>query len=229
MDHQTIGRLFDQWAGDGRDIGMESGHGDVVEQVIASMRFRPGERVLELGCGNGWATRKLAKAAPGATAVGVDVSPAMIARAEALHSYTIRARYELSPFEQLDFPDGHFDRVFSMEALYYAIDLDRALAEALRVLKPGGVADFIVDFYKESAATECWQRICGMPMHYRSEAQWKALLEKAGFAQVELRRVVDRRGPGEEKNFQPSECYPDWETRRKTHEAGSLWMHAQKP
>ena len=95
--------------------------------------------------------------------------------------------------------------------------------------RSGAVADFVVDYYKESPATECWQRICGVPMHYRSEAEWKALLDKVGFSGVKLQRVVDRRGPGSEESFKPSECYPDWETRRSTHEAGSLWMHAQKP
>jgi hypothetical protein len=47
----------------------------------------------------------------------------MIARAEELHSLTIRARYEVGRFEALDFPDKKFDRVFSMEALYHAVDL----------------------------------------------------------------------------------------------------------
>jgi ubiquinone/menaquinone biosynthesis C-methylase UbiE len=60
----------------------------------------------------------------------------MIARAEELHSFTIRARYELGTFEALDFPAAHFDRAFSMEALYFSPDADRALAELARVLKP---------------------------------------------------------------------------------------------
>ncbi|HUR28171.1 MAG TPA: methyltransferase domain-containing protein, partial [Planctomycetota bacterium] len=88
MNHEHVSRTFDQWAADGRDAGMETEHENVARQVIARIEVRPGEQILDLGCGNGWATRLLAKAAAGATAVGVDVSPKMIERAEALHSLT---------------------------------------------------------------------------------------------------------------------------------------------
>ena len=82
----------------------------------------------------------------------------MIAQAESLHDFTYRARYETGTFESLAFPDGKFDRVFSMEALYYSVDLDSSLAEIFRVLKPGGVADIVIDCYVESAHTEHWSR-----------------------------------------------------------------------
>ena len=62
----------------------------------------------------------------------------MIAKSEALHDLTSRARYERGRFEALEFSDGKFDRVFSMEALYYAVDLEQAITEIHRVLKPGG-------------------------------------------------------------------------------------------
>ena len=88
--------VFDQWALEGKDAGMEEGHSDVVRQVMETMDVRAGDQILDLGCGNGWATRLLAQLAPGTQAIGVDAAPAMIARAEELHSYTIRARYEQS-------------------------------------------------------------------------------------------------------------------------------------
>ena len=91
---------FDRWAEEGRDAQLEKEHVDVATQVIAAMQLEPGERVLDLGCGNGWATRLIAKANAGVQAIGVDASPKMIARAEALHSLTIRARYELGTFEK---------------------------------------------------------------------------------------------------------------------------------
>jgi cyclopropane fatty-acyl-phospholipid synthase-like methyltransferase len=70
VSHERIAATFDQWADDGRDLRMEKGHGDVVRQVIAQLGVRPGEQILDLGCGNGWATRLLAKTAPGVGAVG---------------------------------------------------------------------------------------------------------------------------------------------------------------
>ena len=138
MSHEKIASVFDVWAGNGKAEGMQDGHGDVVHQVLDQIEVRAGMVSLDLGCGNGWATRQLGSIAPGASAIGIDASAAMVKRAEELHDLTTRARYEVGTFEAIDFPDGKFDRVFSMEALYYAVDLDLAIAEIHRVTKSGG-------------------------------------------------------------------------------------------
>ena len=232
MSHAALARTFDEWARTGRADGLEQGHGDVVRQVVERMAIRPGQQMLDLGCGTGWATRQLAKAAPGASAVGVDVSPAMIARAEELHSYTIRARYEVAAFEALAFGDAKFDRAFSMEALYYAADLERALGELWRVLKPGGTADVVIDFFRENAPTARWSHFgeaAGFAMHFLGEDEWRAAFARAGFEPVELRRVIDSRGPGDPASFAPSAHFASWEERLRAHAAGSLWIHATKP
>ena len=65
MSHPLLAATFDRWAADGRGAEMESEHGDVARQVIAGMGIRAGDQVLDLGCGNGWATRLLAKSAAG--------------------------------------------------------------------------------------------------------------------------------------------------------------------
>lgn len=229
MSQEKVIATFDAWARNGRDEGMEDGHGDVVRQVVGRMTIAPGEKVLDLGCGNGWATRLLAQANVGVQAVGVDASPEMIARADELHSLKIRARYDLGSFERLDFKDGEFDRIFSMEAFYYTIDLGATLGECLRVLRPGGVADVVIDFYRENTATECWARQMELELQWHGADEWRAAFEKAGFTNVSTGRVVDSRGPGDESSFVPDECYPDWATKLATHEAGSLWIRAEKP
>jgi ubiquinone/menaquinone biosynthesis C-methylase UbiE len=229
MSHERIAATFDRWAAEGRDKGMEDGHGDVVQQVLARMGVRAGQQVLDLGCGNGWATRLLAKTAPGVAAIGVDAAPGMIARAEELHSLTIRARYELGSFEQLDFKDAHFDRVFSMEALYYASDLDRAIAECFRVLKPGGSVETLVDYYAESAASEPWAEVMGLALHRLSESGWRAAFERAGFTPVTTTRVIDSRGPGSAHDFRPDECEQSFAAKEALHAAGTLRIRAEKP
>lgn len=228
MSHELLAKTFDQWASDGRDARMEAEHGDAVRQVIARMGIRPGDQILDLGCGNGWATRLLAKSSPGGRAFGVDVSPAMIEQAEELHSFTIRARYEVMPFERLEFEDARFERVFSMEALYYAVDLDAALAEVHRVLKPGGTIDVVIDYYEENPASAGWADWTGVPMHRLGEARWKARFEDAGFTDVTTERVHDSR-PADEACFEPDVCLPDLEAYRANREAGSLWIHAVRP
>jgi ubiquinone/menaquinone biosynthesis C-methylase UbiE len=228
MSHDRIAEVFDTWAKSGRAEAMESGHGDVVRQVLAKMSFRAGQQILDLGCGNGWATRLLAKSAAGSSAVGVDVAPAMVARAEEVSSLTIRARYEVARFENLPFRDAAFDKAFSMEAIYYAIDLDRALAEVHRVLKPNGTVDFVLDCFAESASTKGWSALVGLHMHCLSESSWREALTRAGFGKVESKRVIDSRGPGDRAQFKPSAHCPDWETQAALHAAGSLWVHGEK-
>lgn len=218
--------VFDQWARDGKDAGMEEGHSDVVRQVLETMDVRAGDQILDLGCGNGWATRLLAQLAPGTQAIGVDAAPAMIARAEELHSYTIRARYEESVFEELEFPDGKFQRIFSMEALYYSTEPARVIAEMHRLLSEGGTADIVIDCYKERESTHSWGESINLTLQVLSEAEWAQLFTDAGFSHVETKRVIDSRGPGDEADFTPNETYPDFATRAAFHEAGSLWIHA---
>lgn len=229
MSHESIASTFDRWVESGQAETLEAGHRDVVQQVIAAMGIRPGEQILDMGCGAGWATRLLGNAAPGSGAVGIDASRKMIALAEATHDLTSRARYETGTFEALEFPEGRFDRVFSMEAMYYAVDLDMALKEALRVLKEGGKADIIVNCFAESPHTERWSDTVGLSMHYHTEAEWKAAFEEAGFTNVTTTRVLDSRGPGEEADFVPDAHCPDWKTAVELHAAGSLWIHGEKP
>jgi arsenite methyltransferase len=228
MSQSQIAETFTQWAAAGRDREMQESHGDVVAQVLQQLAVRPGQRILDLGCGNGWATRLLAKLAPGVQAIGVDLSPGMVARAEELHSLTIRARYECQAFEALDFKDGHFQRAFSMEALYYASDLPRALAELHRVLAAEGQADVVIDCYAERPSTERWAEQVGLPLHRLPEADWRRAFAAAGFARVELQRVLDRRGPGDPAAFTPDRWFESFAEREAFHRAGSLWIRAGK-
>ncbi|MFT7676567.1 MAG: ubiquinone/menaquinone biosynthesis C-methylase UbiE [Planctomycetota bacterium] len=229
MSHEAISSTFDSWVESGKADRLEQNHSDVAHQVFEHLDIRAGMQTLDLGCGTGWATRILAAKAPGAGAIGIDVSSAMIKRAEALHDLTSRARYETGPFEAIDFKDGKFDRVFSMEALYYAVDLEKTLSEVHRVIKPGGLAHLVVDRYKESPHTECWAEMVGIPMHWLGEDEWKSALEAAGFAEVSTERVIDRRGAGDEASFTPSTHTPDFKTANELHQAGSLYLRGTKP
>jgi hypothetical protein len=116
-----------------------------------------------------------------------------------------------------------------MEALYYAADLAATLSQARRVLRPGAVADVIVDFFRENPGTEAWTRHTGLPMHYLGQEEWRAAFEGAGFTDVGLERVVDTRGPGTREDFRPSDCTPDYKTHKAILDTGSLWIHARRP
>ena len=103
-----------------------------------------GQRVLEVGSGLGKMTLALAQTGAGET-VGVDISPAMLERAEYLRLSTNdpdllrRVNYRLAPAHDLPFSDNTFDVVLCRMILHHYVKLERPLREFLRVLKPHGV------------------------------------------------------------------------------------------
>src|SRR5215472_11948549 len=79
---------FNRWAEAGEGEKMQAHHLDITEKTIRLMNLSPGERVLDLGCGSGWATRLLARIVGEGPegfgqVVGVDVSDEMIRQARA--------------------------------------------------------------------------------------------------------------------------------------------------
>ncbi len=99
--------------------------------VLEWLAAKPGERILDLGCGDGQLTQRIA--ASGATVVGVDTSPEMVAAARTLGIMALEASAESLPFS-----DHAFDAAFSNAALHWVRNQDTMLAEVRRVLKPGG-------------------------------------------------------------------------------------------
>lgn len=105
-------------------------------------------RVLDLGCGPGVATFILAAALPPASqVVGVDLSPAMIARAHAHHGRRYPHLRGVSFLEgdarALPFPDASFDLVTGHSFLYLLPEPVAVLAEARRLMRPGAQAVFL--------------------------------------------------------------------------------------
>lgn len=97
--------------------------------VVRLLDPRPGEAVLEVGCGRGHLTKRLADR--DVDAVGIDVNPRASEVAVTPHVRTMHA-------EALDFVDDRFDKIVSVHAIEHIPDLDGALAEMARVLRPGG-------------------------------------------------------------------------------------------
>jgi trans-aconitate methyltransferase len=112
------------YAGNGRFVAL------LAESLVEALDPQPGERILDLGCGDGFLTRRIA--ASGAAVVGVDSSPQMVAAAQ---ERGVDAR--LASGESLSF-DQEFDAVFSNAVLHWMRDHDALLQGVYRALKPGG-------------------------------------------------------------------------------------------
>lgn len=173
---------FGRWAREGRAVRMGESHAPRAGQALEALDVPVGGRALDLGCGEGWASRRLAaRVGPTGEVVGLDGAPDMLAQARARPLPGLS--YVQGDLLALPFPDGWADVVFSMEALYY-VDLDAALAEAHRVLRPGGLLCACTDFYAEHAASRAWPEQLGLTMDLRPIDGWRQALRKAGFEAV---------------------------------------------
>jgi len=117
----------------------------IVEQrarTLAALELKAGERGLDVGCGLGIFVCEMARAVgAGGRVVGIDTSPDMIdAARERARSQELagRAEFAVGDAVRLDFPPASFDFLTAVQVYLYVKDVDAALAEARRVLRPGG-------------------------------------------------------------------------------------------
>lgn len=109
-------------------------------RAFAMLDLRPGDRVLEVGCGSGHDVRALARIV-GSTgaAIGVDVSETMVAEARMRgEGLELPGEFHTGDAYDLDFPDAAFDAGRADRVLHHLEDPGRALSELARVVRPGG-------------------------------------------------------------------------------------------
>jgi SAM-dependent methyltransferase len=108
------------------------------DAATALLAPRPGERVLEVGCGLGADARELAAAvAPGGTVTAVDNSQAMLDAARERHDGSA-VTYEAADVTDLPYDDASFDVIRVERVLQHVDQVERACEEMARVLAPGG-------------------------------------------------------------------------------------------
>jgi ubiquinone/menaquinone biosynthesis C-methylase UbiE len=110
-------------------------------RLLAASGARPGDRVLDLGCGTGYFARMLARV-PGTHVVGLDASPEMVAYATRRARKQPNCRFDVGAAEKLAYPDASIDVVVSSLFLHHvpADTQPQVIAEIQRVLRPGGKA-----------------------------------------------------------------------------------------
>lgn len=168
--------------------------------VLGLLAPKPGERILDLGCGDGVLTLKLVEA--GASVLGTDADPAMVAaaRAKGLDA-------EVMDGQRLTFDvgsGGGFDAVFSNAALHWMPDTAAVFAGVHRALKPGGRFVAECGGFGNIAAIRAGLRGVlkargyAVPDHedqvYMTAPQARAALEAAGFA-VQSCDIIPRQTP----------------------------------
>src|SRR5258708_1231468 len=123
-DDEKLQLEFNRWADAGEGERMEHHHLDITLKTLRLMELHAGQRVLDLGCGSGWATRLLARAVKQdsigeANAVGLDVSDEMIRLARKTSRGVSNLRYFVGSATRIPMPDDSLDRALSVESFYY--------------------------------------------------------------------------------------------------------------
>ena len=110
------------------------------EKLIAEFDFTGDQRILDLGCGEGNLTARLAQLVPQGFIVGIDASESMVASAKKAHKAE-NLRFDLVDINDVDFAD-EFDVVFSNATLHWVKDHNKLLANVYKSLKAGGIVRF---------------------------------------------------------------------------------------
>ena len=125
---------------DGEKYKVASRHQKAMgRDVIAEFELRGNEAILDLGCGDGVLTERLAELVPAGRVIGIDASSGMIKTAVKLRRHNLA--FLQADINELNYKN-EFDVIFSNAALHWIMDHTQLLQNVRRALKPGGIARF---------------------------------------------------------------------------------------
>ncbi|WP_323172812.1 class I SAM-dependent methyltransferase [Natrialba sp. PRR66] len=207
----SVREEFDDWATSGRDRGMEERHWHTAKHALARIPVEPGDTVLDLGCGSGYAGRALRDTKGAGRIYGLDGSPEMAHNA-AGYTDDEQVSYLVGDFGSLPFAANTIDHVWSMEAFYYAADPRETLAEIARVLRPSGTFYCAVNYYEENVHSHQWQEKISIEMTRWDREQYRDAFRESGLYVAEQDTIPDREITIPAEAEFPTE---NWDTREE--------------
>lgn len=157
-------------------------------KIVASLNVKPGNRVLEIGFGNGRTVADVITQAADVHYTGIDSSPTMVAEASRVNAALVAAgkvTFQLGSAERMPFADDTFDRAFSIGVVHFWANPAGPLAEVRRVLRPGG--SMFIGCLAPREAPDFAQQEYGF--HLRDAATWDAFCRAAGFRDVNVEAI----------------------------------------
>ncbi len=223
---EQLRQEFNRWALAGRGSEMERDHTRITERTIDLMAIGPRDRILDLGCGDGWTCRRLAAMAPEGLVVGLDVSDEMVRLARIASRDLDNVIFLNVGVTRIPWKEDFFSHAISVEAFYFFPDPRQALREVLRVLAPSGRFFMLINLYADNADSLVWADRLGVPVTVLPAAEWRQLFDEAGFRNIEDRQVPDDRPVPDD--YTGGRWFRDAEQLRRFRETGALLVTGEK-
>jgi SAM-dependent methyltransferase len=184
-----VRRTFNRWAGQGRGDLMAKHHAGMAETIWERMELCATDRILDLGCGQGWACNAMASRAPRqCEIVGVDISDQMIRLARERCRPFSNVTFHCGSVDDLQWPDNYFTKIISIEAFYYFMHQEQVVKELLRVIQPGGQLFLLICCFREDAKP--FDKVGlpdELPVRVHSAKEYESMLQSAGWADARTR------------------------------------------
>ncbi|MBD7964789.1 class I SAM-dependent methyltransferase [Fictibacillus sp. Sa2CUA10] len=164
-------------------------HKPETEWTIGLLDLQDQDCVLELGCGAGYAIQMISERYLVQEIVGIDLSATAIRSATARNKKTMnneRTKLIQADFKDLPFPDKMFNKVYSIQTIYFWNEINTIVSEIYRVLMSGGM---VVITFSNGKDNETWEGVKEV-----SENQVMPFMRETGFKDVSLVKGPDSRG-----------------------------------
>ena len=178
--------VFDDWAINGKDKGMEEGHSLSVDRMIEIAYQKTSNKkgsisMLDIGCGNGWMLRKILSDSNRFKGLGIDGAINMIENAKKIDP---NGNYLCANLESWKSTEK-FDLIMSMEVIYY-LNKPKKFIKYLfeQSLSKDGVIIVGMDHYKENVKSLSWPTDLNVHMNTMSIDEWTQLFIEVGFSNV---------------------------------------------
>ena len=175
--------LFDEWALNNKDFGMQRSHSNAVNRMLRSLTdYRDKSfSFIDAGCGNGWVVRRILEHPLCERAIGIDGAKEMILKAKMINpngDYIFSDLFDWMPDKQVDF-------IHSMEVIYYFENPKDIIMYMKNFwLKNGGRIIFGLDYYKENKNCISWPVDLGLKMTLLSIHDWREILRSCGLKDI---------------------------------------------
>jgi ubiquinone/menaquinone biosynthesis C-methylase UbiE len=133
----------------------EKGNAELNSHVLQSLSIQGNEHLLEIGFGTGLILSKIATSLDGGCIEGIDFSDLMVKIARKRNKRSIgagRAKIHSGNFDEAEFRESSFDKIYTVNTIYFWKDPDATVAKIFRLLKPGG--KLFIGFHEKSDMKE---------------------------------------------------------------------------